>query len=254
MLTRSLVLAIVFLLVAGCGLLAPASEPTQPPTPALVEVTRLVTQMVTQVVVVTATPPPPTEPTPVPPPSPERVIFADDFSEGAGEWRLGDSENTAARIEDEALLVEVKADRMAWGTLNPRIGPLPAEYELFYDIHYVSGGEDPIGGVWLYFKDDKNYTPVWISLTNLVFYSTLTDNKPDLRLPWSTAAGIDSDHTRMHIVESGGRLQIFANDILVYDAPFVKPSQANFITFGVQTNGKPAVWAFDNIVVARLAP
>lgn len=233
-LARSLLLSMSMVITTSCTILAT-------PTP------EVITNIVKETVIVTATPVPPTS-TPEP-----NILFTDDFSHEDSGWSTETGEVSNRFYKDGTFHIEIqpRSGRFAWSS-HPELEVLD-DFMVEVDTKQIGGEDNLIGIMFRYQNSDNNYIFVISDAGNAALFQYV-DDELDIIVGPSQADHINSGNESNHIkiIAEGSKISAYVNGELtffIYDDTF---SRGDINLFAGSLGGGIVDATFDNIVVTKL--
>jgi hypothetical protein len=219
------------------------------PTPEIIEQTKIVEQTVevTKIVQITETPEPTLTPTP-----PAPILVEDDFEDGTGWWGIEEYPDSAARIENSKLIIDVSSPNYYHIVGNEEMDPMLEAYDMAFVTELLDGAADSNLIIDFRWSDSANYAEISISGDRYLALGIYFDNEYFSIIPWTRMRAINSGPNEFRLIDFGNRIVLYANDNLLLDMPFENFGFGS-IGFGIETwDSGGAIWSFDDFVVREV--
>lgn len=225
-LAKSLLLSMSLVITTSCTVLAT-------PTP------EVITNIVKETVIVTATPAPPTS-TPEP-----NIIFTDDFSDEDSGWSTETTDFADRFYEDGMFHIKVETESGSAWSSHPELESLDD-----FIVEVDTNGEDCITGIMFRYEDGANYYSFVVSDAGVYALFQDLNDESDIIVGPSKADFINTgnESNRIKIIAEGSKISAYVNGeltIFINDDTFTR-GDINLYALG------NCEATFDNLIVTEL--
>lgn len=219
------------------------------PTPEIVEQTKIVEQTVevTKIVQITQTPAPTITPTP-----PAPIIVESDFEDDKDWWGIDDYDTSSAYLDDGKLILEVYSPNDLHLVGNEEMDPISIPYDMTFVADFLEGAVDSDLFIEFRWFDFNNYAIISISGNRFMALSLFLDNEFYNIIPWTKMRALSSGSNEIRFIDTGNRIILYANDVLMFDMPFEELGYGSVI-LGIETwDSGSATWSIDDFVLREV--